>query len=434
MWKSVIIFLAVYAGLILSRRYRPAIAWAGIIVALIVGSIGFKEVLTSISWNVIGIFLGSLILAELFIISKVPETIADILINKSPNLGVAFLYIIAFTSFLSAFIENVATVLIVAPVALQLAKKANVNPTTVIIGLAISSNLQGSATLIGDPPSMILAARLKMNFLDFFWYTRSDAIRLITQNDSIRFPVGIFWLVQAGAIASFAVLWYFLKKYRQKPDRIPVSPVKTLFPSLLLVIMIVLLSLASFVDPDFMWFGGAVCMLVGIGGLAWYASFERREIAAFVKRLDYGTAAFLAAVFVLVAMLEYNGAIDALVGRFDAFSGINSFAVYSIVVWGSVFVSAFIDNVPYVTAVLPVVMGLGVKTGMPVELFAFGALIGSCIGGNITPIGASANIVAISMLRKEGRAVSFGTFVKIGLPFTFTATVVSYLLLWWIYR
>lgn len=419
MWKSVAIFFVVYAGLVLSRRYRPLIAWLGIVVALILGAIGFREIVFSINWNVIGIFVGSLILAELFIISNVPETISDILINRSPNLGVAFLYIIAFTSFLSAFIENVATVLIVAPIALQLAKKANVDPTTVIIGLAISSNLQGSATLIGDPPSMILAARLRMNFLDFFIYNHK---------------LGIFFLVEFGALAGFAVLWAFLKSYRRKPVYIPVTRVKKWFPVLLITIMIVLLSLASFIDPNFKWFGGVACMLVGIGGFVWYASFERGGAGSFLKRLDLATAAFLAAIFVLVAMLEDNGAIIALVGRLEAISGANEFVVYSVVVWGSVLVSAFIDNVPYITAVLPVVIGLSGQFGPSKELFAFGVLIGSCLGGNITPIGASANIVATGMLRKEGRPVHFRTFLKIGFPFTVAATAVSYLFLWLLYR
>ena len=147
----------------------------------------------------LGIFAGTLVLAELFIISKVPETIADLLINRSSNLGMAFLAIVAFTSFLSAFVENVAALLIVAPVAIQLARKAGVSPVPVIIGIAITSNLQGTATLIGDPPSMILGAAMKMNFMEFIVYPM--------RNGSGVIKPGIFWFVQIGAVVSLAVLF-----------------------------------------------------------------------------------------------------------------------------------------------------------------------------------------------------------------------------------
>ena len=179
MTVSIVIFLAVYAGLVIVRQRRSLVAWGGIALALALGSLRFGEIAPNISWNVLGIFAGTLVIAELFIISKVPETIADTLINRSPNLGVAFFSIMAFTSFLSMFVENVAATLIVAPVALQLARKAEVSPVPVIVGLAISSNLQGTATLIGDPPSMILAAAMKLNFMDFILYRMRDGSNLL---------------------------------------------------------------------------------------------------------------------------------------------------------------------------------------------------------------------------------------------------------------
>ena len=119
---AIIIFFAVYAGLVVSRSHRALVTWIGIAVALALGALKFTEIVPSINWNVIGIFAGTLVLAELFIISKVPETIADVLINRSPNLGAAFLSIVVFTSILSMFVENVAATLIAAPVAIRLAR------------------------------------------------------------------------------------------------------------------------------------------------------------------------------------------------------------------------------------------------------------------------------------------------------------------------
>ena len=423
---AVIIFLAVYVGLVATRSHRALVAWAGIVIALLAGALRIREIAPSINWNVLGIFAGTLILAELFIISKVPETIADILINRSANLGVAFIAIIAFTSFLSMFVENVAAALIVAPIAIQLARKAGVSPVPVIIGIAITSNLQGTATLIGDPPSMILGAAMKMNFMDFIFYHARGGTGSIKP--------GIFWFVQIGAVVSIGVLCLFFKGMRRRLDPIPVTSVFSLVPGLLLVIMILLLSCATFVDPGFRWFGGAVCMVVALAGIVWYGAHDRSRVGTVLRGFDWGTAAFLAGVFVLVGMLDNRGVIGAVVSRLAVLKGAPPFILYSAVVWVSVLLSGFIDNVPYVTAMLPVVMRFAVQAGLPVEIFAFGLLLGACLGGNITPIGASANVVAVGLLHREGYPVSFGRFMKMGLPFTVAATGAAYLALWFAYR
>lgn len=426
MLVATIIFLAVYVGLVASRSHRYLIAWGGVVVALLFRVLSPSEIIPSISWNVIGIFAGTLLIAELFILSKVPEMIADHLINRSPNLGVAFFSIIAFTSFLSMFIENVAAVLIVAPVALQLARKSEVSPVPVLIALAITSNLQGTATLIGDPPSMILGAAMKMNFTDFIFYQ--------ARNGSGALKPGIFWFVQIGAVVSLFVLFPFFKGMKHKPERLPVTAVESLVPSMLLVAMIVLLSIATFFDPGFKWFGGTVCLVEGFVGLLWLSFRDRDRAARVLRGFDWRTTLFLAGVFILVGMLERRGVIEALVGRLDSLRGMHPFVLYSAVVWISVGLSAFIDNVPYVAAMLPVVMKFASEASIPVELLTFGLLIGACIGGNITPIGASANVVAMGLLHREGRSVSFLGFMKMGLPFTVAATAASYLFLWLAYR
>jgi Na+/H+ antiporter NhaD/arsenite permease-like protein len=422
---AIVIFVVVYAGLVIFRHHRAHVTWAGVALAVILGALKFREIVPSINWNVLGIFAGTLVLAELFIISKVPETIADVLINRSRNLGMAFVAIIAFTSVLSVFVENVAALLIVAPIALQLARKAGVSPVPVIIGIAIASNLQGTATLIGDPPSMILAAAMKMNFMEFIFYPM--------RNGSGAVKPGIFWFVQIGAIVSIFVLLLFFRGMRRRLDPIPVTPIFSVVPSMLLILMILLLACATFVDPGFVWFGGTVCMATALVGCVWFSFHDHRRVARIARDFDWETAAFLAGVFVLVGMLDNRGVIGAAVGRLGALKGAHPFVLYSAVVWASVLLSGFIDNVPYITAMLPLVIRFANEAGLPVELFAFGLLIGACVGGNITPIGASANVVAVGLLHREGYSVSFGRFMKMGLPFTIAATVASYLALWFVY-
>lgn len=424
MWKAVIIFGAVYIGLITIKRDRWLTAWIGVLAAVLLRLIGPWEIfsLEAARWNFIGIFFGSVILAELFVYSRMPETIADRLINSSKNLASALMLVICFASFISIFIDNVVTVLIVAPIALQLTRKAGVSPVPVIIGLAVSSNLQGMAILIGDIPSMLLAAQERMSFLDFFW------------NDG---RLGIFWFVQLGAVVGFAVLWMYIKEYRQTSEKIEVAKIRSWVPFWLIVAMIVLLSLSPMIDPDMDWLAGVICLATALVGIIWYKSRSRKEKERHGWDFHWRTTLFLMAIFILVYMIakEEIGVVNAIVGQLEGLKGSNPFVILSIVVWVSVMISAFIDNVPYIAAMLPIVAAFGDTFGDGVRaLLVLGLLIGSCMGGNITPIGAAANVTAMGILEKEGKPVSFWGFIRIGLPFTVAATASAYLALYLVYR
>jgi Na+/H+ antiporter NhaD/arsenite permease-like protein len=418
---AAILFGVVYLALALFKRIRPWSLWTGIVIAIPLGLIPPApwEFLRDINWNVMGIFAGTLVLADLFLRSRVPELIADWIIDHSPNVGMASIAICAISSFLSIFVENVATVLIVAPIALQMARSSKVSPVTLLIGIAIASNLQGTATLIGDPPSMILASYERMNFLDFFFYQGRPSI---------------FFAVQIGAVISLAVLFLFYRRNRAPVVQIELVKVESWVPTYLIVVMILLLSLSSIVDPDFVWFGGTVCAVLAAGSVVWAGARDRLMPGRLFRSYDWGTTFFLAGVFVMVAMLERSGAIEAFAGFLSNTLGENPFLAFMFIVWVSVLFSAFIDNIPYITAMIPVVAAVGAGMAVPHELLVFGLLIGSCLGGNITPVGASANIVAVGVLRREGHLVSFGRFMSVGLPYTLAATLPAALFIWFVWR
>lgn len=417
-----VVFCAVYLFLILSRRHRALALWVGVAILFIFGRTTLGNLVMDINWNVIGIFAGTLVMAELFIHSKVPARLAAILVDRSATVGIAVLWVCALTSFISAFVENVATVLIIAPIALEFSRRLKVSPVTFLIALAISSNLQGTATLIGDPPSMILAGYQKMSFNDFF---------------VLQGKAGIFFAVQLGAILSFLVLYFIFRKFNQPILQIPVKRVENWAPTVLLVLMVVCLAGASFVDPDFRYLGGAICLFFGLVGLIHQHLRDRRNgqhrCRQVLKGYDLETTFFLAGIFVLVGALTRVGLIDDLARGIKSVTGDSPFWAYTIIVWASVLFSAFVDNVPYLTAMIPVAAVLSQGLGIPPQLLIFGLLIGSCLGGNVTPIGASANIVAVGLLRREGYHVSFWEFVKIGLPFTLAATLGSYLFVLWVW-
>ncbi len=424
MWKAIAIFAVVYIGLIVIKRERWLTAWVGVAAAVILGLLSLPEVfsLEALRLNFIGIFFGSVLLAELFVYSRMPEAIADGLINSSRNLAVALMKVICFASFISIFIDNVVTVLIVAPIALQLTRKAGVSPIPVIIGLAVASNLQGMAILIGDIPSMLLAAHENMNFLNFFWYKGRP---------------GIFWFVQLGAIVGFAVLWMYVRGYRQKLEKIEVAAIRSWIPFRLIVLMVVLLSLSPQGDPEMNWLAGSICMIVALIGVLWYGISARKGGHRHKWDFHWRTTLFLMAIFVLVYMIakEEIGVVSTIVDHLEGLRGQNPFVILSIVVWISIMVSAVIDNVPYIAAMLPIVAAFGASFGDDVRaLLVLGLLIGSCMGGNITPIGAAANVTAMGILEKEGKPVSFWGFIRIGLPFTVAATTSAYLALYLVYR
>ena len=374
-------------------------------------------------------------MAQLFSLSGVPAYFANILVIKARYVNWAILSVCLVAGAISVFVENVATVLIIAPIALAISQKLKVSPVPFLIGIAISSNLQGAATLVGDPPSIILAGFSEMNFNDFF---------LLSGKPSM------FFAIQLGALVSLGVLYFIFRKNRERVGVMERAEVKTWTPAVLLVLMILSLVGASFLANSVdhrlsVNLTGIICVAFGLIGLVWHEltglgvrkSNARRLGTTFfhdIRVLDWETFFFLAGIFIIVGSLAQVGIIDDLAGLFIRFAGDNRLVAYLAIVWGSVLFSAFVDNVPYVLAMLPVVRSLALGMGMNPYLLYFGLLIGASVGGNITPIGASANVVTCGILKRNNYNVDFLQFVRIGLPFTFFAVLASSTFIWLIWK
>jgi Na+/H+ antiporter NhaD/arsenite permease-like protein len=233
-----------------------------------------------------------------------------------------------------------------------------------------------------------------------------------------------------GAVASFLVLWVLFRKYREAIVPIEKTPVETWFPTVILISMVLGLALSSFIKTEFSSLAGVICMAFGLLGLGWQVRRDRTKATSVLKEFDWDTSALLAGIFVLVGGLESSGCIAFIAEKVMQIGASNAFNIYSILVWLSVSVSAFVDNVPYVTAMIPVGQTIASSLGITSYVLLFGILIGACIGGNITPIGAAANIVGVGLLKKNGYRCSFLDFAKIGLPFTLVGVGVAYWLTW----
>ncbi len=418
---AIILFVAMYVLLIALPKRRAIVALAAAGIFIILGILPFKEVPTAIDWNVLLMILGTLLLVDYFIESKMPNLIADKLLDIAPNVMWVTILMSLFSGIISAFIDNVATLLMVAPVGLAVCRKLKINPVPMIISIAVSSNLQGAATLVGDTTSIMLASYAGMDFTDFFWMNGRP---------------GIFFAVELGAVATVPIMMFLFRKDKEPVDSTEKTVVKDYVPTIMMIAHVVFLIIASFVPDKPEITNGIICMACGVIGIIWEYAKDRDKdrVVRVIKNLDYDTLLLLTGLFAVIAGITEAGVIDDLAGVIASVGGTNLFLLFTIVVWGSMLISAFIDNIPYVATMLPVLQGVTLAMGVEPYLLYFGLLCGATLGGNITPVGASCNIAGVGMLRKEGHEVSFGDFARIGVPFTLTATLVAYVYLWVFWR
>ena len=421
------LFILTYILIIFFYQKKTYFVWTTALIILLLKVLSPFEALKSINWNVIGIYVGMLFISEVFIYSKIPDFMAEKFVRKSGKAWIALLGVCFLSGFISAAVENVAVVLIMAPIAFFIADRLRINPIVLIIGIAISSNLQGVATMIGDPPSLLLTSYANLNFNDFFVFNGRP---------------GLFFAVQIAAIASLVVLYFFFRKYHQATKKIVGARIRDHFPGFLLVIMIALLALTSVINYDgtsgvltFLdeYKAGAICLITGLIAWLWYYDENREDFVPMVKRLDWETGLFLIAIFVLVESLVKVSFMETVASFISSLTGNNVFLAFNIILWSSVLFSGFVDNVPYIAAMLPVVGSLASYMGIAPHLLLFGLVIGASVGGNITPVGASANIVAMGLLKKKGYKPTFWQFVKVGLPFTLVAVLASGTFIWFMF-
>lgn len=432
MMIALVVFLMIYVLMLLLPKYRHWVALGGAGMFLVLGLVGaidysVSDALYEIDFNVLLMIGGTMGIVTLFIESRYPARLAEILISRTPNVRLAVAVLALFAGLISAFVDNVATVLMVAPVGMAISRKLKISPVPVIIAIAVSSNLQGAATLVGDTTSILLGAYTHMNFFDFFW---------------MKGRPGIFWGVELGALASAGVLLYLFRREKEPVIVRGCTQVTDYFPAGLLAGLIACLIAASFFPESAGgWMrtlydlrSGLICLaLCGIGVVhacrkAGSGSPWKRVLA----ELDVQTLLLLGGLFVVIGGIKSAGVIAAAAEMVCRIAGEDPFRLYTLLVAVSVLLSAFVDNIPYVAAMLPVVAHAASKMGdgvMP-YVFYFGLLSGATLGGNLTPIGASANIAAIGILRKNGERVSFRDFLRIGIPFTLAAVLAGFLFIW----
>jgi len=414
------LFVLTYVLMIALPRYRAYVAFASAVLFVILGILPLGQVFSAIDWNVLMMIAGTMGIVNIFIESRMPARLADLIIRAMPNVKWIIIALSVFAGIISAFVDNVATVLMVAPVAVTIARRLKISPVPSVIAIAIASNLEGAATLVGDTTSILLGGYANMDFLDFFWMAGRP---------------GMFWVVQLGLAAATATLLFVFRGYRQTIESGDLTEVDGYFPTYLLLGTVVLLILASFIPDKPAITNGLICMVLLLIGLI-YEVARRRKLAYLQRALmemDFFTILLLASLFVVISGIQEAGVIDAIAGLFVRMGGNSVLIMYTLILWASVLLSAFIDNIPYVATMLPVVTGIAAAMQVDPTILYFGLLSGATLGGNLTPIGASANIMGIGILRRNGFEVKNSDFMRISIPYTLSAISVAYLVLWLIW-
>lgn len=415
---ALILFAGMYVCLLALPDYRYITALVTACIFVVTGILPVSKVFFAVDWNIILVLSGIMIVVELFIESNMSMRMAEKLLKIVPNVKWAVVALSLFAGVVSAFVDNVATVLMVAPIGLEVCRKLDTNPVPVIISIAVSSNLQGAATLVGDTTSILLGAAANMSFNDFFVFLGKPSICLPTE---------------VGALMTIPILLYIFRKNSDPVHQEVTTVVEDRVPSVLMVGVVLSLIFASQFPNKPAITNGLICMAFAVIGCI-YESIRQKSTAflveIFKEKFDYQTLLLLAGLFIVIAGITEAGVIDAIAETFVKVGGNSLFGMYTLIVFASVVISAFVDNIPYVATMLPVVSGIASSMGVEPYLLYFGLLIGATLGGNLTPVGASANITGIGILQKEGYEVSTKDFMRIGVPFTLVAVISGYIVNW----
>jgi len=407
---AVAIFAVTYA-IALSRRVKIGyVSVAAAVVLLLTGILVPRQVfLEAIRWDVLGIYWGFMMIAIAFTESRVPRLLAWQLLRVAHTETQVLLSLAVMTAMLSAWMENVGVVLMMAPIAIEISRRVEASMVRYIVVIAISSNVVTTVTMVADPPPIILALETGMKFTDFYWFLGRPGLGTITV---------------CGVIAALFTLYaqfYHLNRRLTLPVEAEKISV-TYGASILLVLSVAALAFGH-------QYGLSPGIVGGGAGLAalWISRHRVREI--FIE-FDWNSFVFIVGIFVVVYALRTTGVLSQFASLLHNQGVETPSAALAWLVWTSVLVSSFMDNVPYTLAMIPVCQELARLIDGSAWPLLYGMLIGTGSGGNITPVGAAANIFAIGILEKQGYRVPLGTYMKVSIPFTVAAVATGHLLLW----
>lgn len=408
-WVTLGIFVVCY-GLILWRRIKisyVALASAALLVAI--GALPLRvAALEAVNWNVLGIYWGFLMVSLVFAESGAPAALANFLVRRSKTEGRALLALCVLAAVLSAFMENVGVTLMLAPIGFAMARAAGSSPATYLISIACSSNLVTTVTMIADPPALILADATGMQFFDFYWF---------------QGRLGLGAISALAVAAGFVALYFTALRRMKKPVHVEHEKVEvSVLPAVLFAAGVVALGVSPYIGVPI----GAIGVAVGLIALV----LERKRLRHVISEFDWHSLLYIFAIFVVVGAVNHVGLLEDGAAWLVGIGVDRAWLALLFLTAISVALSSFVDNVPFTMLMIPVCTYMASAIGMATPFpLLFGVLVGTGLGGNLTPVGATANVFACGALEKQGCKVDLWTFMKIGALMSLTAVAVAHLLL-----
>jgi len=418
-WGSVIVFLITYALIISEKIHRMVVATAGGMVMLLLGFLTQETALKdNIDFNTLGLLIGMMILVTITRRTGVFEAVAIWAARITGGEPLRLLALLAFiTAIASAFLDNVTTVLLIVPVTLTLTDKLQVNPTPFLIAEIIASNIGGTATLIGDPPNIMIGSAVGLDFNAFLVHLT---------------PV-IFIVL----IVTIALLLLIYRKDLHVADENRQAILQLNFkeeikdwPLLKKSLIVLGITIVAFIFHGMLHLESATIAFTGAILLMLVSREEPEDI---LLHIEWPTIFFFVGLFVLVGGLKATGVIGELAHWTLTVTHGDLLQTTLIVLWVSAIASAFIDNIPFVATMIPLILEMGQLSGMTLDPLWWSLALGACLGGNGTLIGASANVIVAGIAEKNGISLTFNHYLKIAFPLMIVSIIISHIYLYWRY-
>ena len=406
---AVAVFLIVILLIITERVHRTAAAMAGAVVLILTGVMSADKALSYIDFNTIGVLVGMMIFVAIVRQSGMFEYIAvraAKAVHGDPwKIMVAFTLI---TALLSAILDNVTTVLLVGPMSIAIARMLKIDPVPFLMGQILASNVGGTATLIGDPPNIMIGSAAHLSFMDFLENT-GFAVLFILVVLILLMKIVYEKKIELGTVDTSAI---------EKLDPSKSITNRALMKKGIIVLICVII---GFMFHDKL---GIESSVIALTAAAVMLIIGREDVDQAIQGVEWTTILFFMSLFVVVGGLTETGIIKELASKIiDATNG-HPMMTMLVLLWASALLSSILDNIPFVATLIPLILAMQAD-GMDVTSFWWAISLGACLGGNGTMIGASANVVLSDISTKHGYPITFKSYLKVGMPFMLLSIVVS---------
>jgi len=417
---SLLIFVIVYVFIIFNILPRSIVSLAGAFLLVLFGVLEPNEIVSSVNWEAMGLIFGMFILVRILTDSGFFDFLSVKVLKLTKGVPINILITFALlTGLLAAFMDSITVLLFMSALSVQTAKKMKISPIPFVLSQITAANIGGSATLMGDPPNIILGTGLGITLNQFVRYLAPISIIVLLLNTLY------FTFLNKKSFAKAASLD---KDYLKNLN--PSEHVKD-FHMMVTGIISFLLAITLLILHEKLNFPVAYAGLIG-ALLALLLNGKR--VSNIWQSIDWEVLMFFVTLFIIIGSLEKTGVITLISKAISDFSRGSGILTKGILLWTSGVLSGFIDNVPFAASMVPVVRALGTSTG--VSLLSMGLIVGfgTDVGGNFTPIGASANVVGLSILSKAGVDVEWKDYLKVVVPITFINILVAGVLFVIFYR